>query len=224
MAATDHTRLRTAGVGARTKSTDKSRQAASGKGGSREATAESDAADTLYQSHPGSRAARAVNRSSPDVPSEAPALGGQIPIYYEGFNEPTDVGNTTVEGAPSKHCGVDDSEEVPSAGLCPETLLDAARAISEIHGHLMLAYAMGLTFERAVRSYIPIDDPDILPCLSIGVLDVFDRQLRRLDALVDRLARTAAHISLGPSLTHRSAARCEGVCDPDDVSRTPRHE
>jgi hypothetical protein len=80
--------------------------------------------------------------------------------------------------------------------------------VSDIHGKLALAYAMGLTFERAVRHFIPVDDSDILPCLSAGVLEVLETQLPRLDALLDQLALCEADVV--PTLrsaAHRSVVR-----------------
>jgi hypothetical protein len=97
-------------------------------------------------------------------------------------------------------------------------LTRAARVISDIHAQLALAYAYALTFRRAVRDYIPPDDQDILPCLSIGVLDVLDLQLPRLDTLLDHLTGAAHGISRrGAGAAHRSSSG-----PPERYSRRPR--
>lgn len=121
--------------------------------------------------------------------------------------------------------GIDDSASADSDEMRCAALTRAAQVISDIHAQLALAYAYALTFRRAVRDYIPPDDQDILPCLSIGVLDVLDLQLPRLDALLDHLTRHAAGAAHG---THcvgagshgalpRHSRRERGVDDPRPV-------
>ena len=63
------------------------------------------------------------------------------------------------------------------------------REASDIHSQLSLAYAMAITFRRAVRDFIPPDEQDILPCLSVGVIDAVDGLLPRLDTLLEHLTR-----------------------------------
>jgi hypothetical protein len=82
------------------------------------------------------------------------------------------------------------------------TLVALCREASDIGYQLAMAYAMALTFRRAVRDYIPVDDLDITPCLSAGVIDVLDAQVHRLDTLRDHLTRAF----YTPGAAHRTPA------------------
>jgi hypothetical protein len=123
--------------------------------------------------------------------------------------------------APDEEAGAEEHGDIdPPVIFGTEELHHAAQLISDIHGKLALAYAMALTFQRAVRGFIPIDDLDILPCLSFGVLDVLDTQLPRLDALLDHLTRCAAHVPAArafPQSPARYSRRARVADDPQPV-------
>jgi hypothetical protein len=119
--------------------------------------------------------------------------------------------------------GDDDSGEMRCAALPTADVWCAARAariISHVHAQLALVYAYAHTFQRAVRDFIPADTLDILPCLSVGVLDALDTQLPRLDALLDDLTRAAAGVPAArafPGKPLRYSRRERAVDDPRPV-------
>ena len=227
MAATDHTRLRTARAGARAKSTDKSRDTAGTKSGTN-----------------GAPATKTRRRSSSrGTPPEAPSLGtAPAHTLYQSVAETgaqDQQRQATAPPAPAEPCayGPDDhgdcaSEPPIDVDPCEATaIMDADglravyREVSDIHAQLALAYALGQTFQRAVRDFIPIDDVDILPCLSIGVLDIIDTQLPRLDALLDVLTGAAHGIYRGRAVVPakpaggrplRAAHSSPGLSDSSD--------
>jgi hypothetical protein len=88
------------------------------------------------------------------------------------------------------------------------TLGALCREASDIGAQLALAHAMALTFRRAVRDYIPVDDLDITPCLSAGVIDVLDAQVHRLDTLRDHLTRAFYTAYRTPGPTGSSSSEC----------------
>jgi hypothetical protein len=96
------------------------------------------------------------------------------------------------------------------------TLAALCREASDIGAQLALAHAMALTFRRAVRDYIPVDDLDITPCLSAGVIDVLDAQVHRLDTLRDHLTRAFYGAAHG-SLADRSSPRTTRALDTEEA-------
>jgi hypothetical protein len=69
------------------------------------------------------------------------------------------------------------------------TLSALCQEASEIGFQLSVAYATALTFRKAVRDYIPVDDDDITLCLDVGVIDILDAQHHRLATLQEHLTR-----------------------------------
>lgn len=253
MAATDHTRLRSARSSARRKSTDdrriapRSPAATLSRGAIPRATT---ALPTDTRTHPGSTPVSGVpvpsetqycdeQTSAESAPGQPPA-DRQFPDAAErDAIRPEPDGDTDSPpvfspdelppaGPDEPQCAApNDSGGLPSAGPCAalfgsEELSRAARIISDIHAQLALAYAYALTFQRAVRDFIPADELDILPCLSTGVIDVLDTQLPRLDNLLDHLTRAAALVPAGPAggsspRVPRHSRRARIADDPEAV-------
>lgn len=92
------------------------------------------------------------------------------------------------------------------------TLAALCQEASEIGYQLAIAYATALTFRKAVRDYIPVDDDDITLCLNVGVIDVLDAQVQRLDTLREHLTRAfygAAHRTSARKSRSVTGARTE---------------
>jgi hypothetical protein len=94
------------------------------------------------------------------------------------------------------------------------TLAALCREASDIGYQLAVAYATALTFRKAVRDYIPVDDLDITPCLSAGVIDVLDAQVHRLDTLRDHLTRAF----YAPGAAHGSSPRTTRALDTEEAA------
>jgi len=175
MAKTDHTRLWAARSAAPERSTDNRRDPRHGIGAAPPPIADA-------RSHRPTH-----SRWTLPAASRTATAAWEQPLERRQFlPEDTDSEAGTSTGLDA------DAEFEAAPTFSADQLREVCRAISDIHAALALAYAYGLTFQRAVRDFIPADTLDILPCLSIGVLDTLDLQLPRLDALLDHLARSAA--------------------------------
>jgi hypothetical protein len=130
-----------------------------------------------------------------DTPRPAPAARGQ-PLA--GRYVPRDEADAETDGPPS--------DDMSSAGRLGPVMFDTpplaegpsfdhatlsalCQEASEIGFQLSVAYATALTFRKAVRDYIPVDDDDITLCLDVGVIDILDAQHHRLATLQEHLTR-----------------------------------
>jgi hypothetical protein len=191
MAEKGHTRLRAARAAARKQSPDNSRGAARGRStaglpGGTGIPGDSGSARTHSFDHDSSgaqeplrcdcpldttsadaSAARTQSQTNRRQSAESPRIHSLPPVEFDGLPLPEDVR--------------------PSFEMA--ALMNLCREATEIGYQLSVAYSMAVTFKKAVRAHVPLDDEDILPCLSVGVLDVLEVQIRRLDTLHDHLTR-----------------------------------
>jgi hypothetical protein len=216
MAATDHTRLRTARAGARDKSTDNRRETPSG---TPPRTTPAPTRPPLPALPPDARTTPPTHpRWTLPVALHTAVLPTAPPTAWE---QPL-AGRQSSDTAEAEAIEHDPHEDIDAPWVFgPEELRCAARTISDIHGALALAYAYALTFQRAVRAFIPVDELDILPCLTTGVLDILDTQLPRLDALLDHLACCAAHVPAARAVPQSGPHRHSRRSHEADFAETP---